>query len=137
MLRVTQIWLLDPFTPVKSAVRAHDKNNSAQISNQGAQADLKMFKHLRQNIHKYLIFLTTEYKIYLKILQKLRCLMAFQNRPGAPIGRDENVVYFEFLEGQFYKEKRSFVWRFTFPSVCFSGVFLTLKCETLVSFTIT
>ena len=31
----------------------------------------------------------------------LRCLMAFQNRPSAPIGRDENFVYFEFLEGQF------------------------------------
>ena len=35
--------------------------------------------------------------------------MAFQNRPSASIGRDENLVYFEFLEGQFYKEKRSFV----------------------------
>ena len=45
--------------------------------------------------------------MYLKILQKLRCLMAFQNRPSAPIGRDENFVYFEFLEGQFYRGKPS------------------------------
>ena len=29
--------------------------------------------------------------------------------PSAPIGRDENFVYFEFLEGQFYKEKPLFV----------------------------
>ena len=34
---------MDPLTPVKSAVRAHDKNYSTQISNQGAQADLKIF----------------------------------------------------------------------------------------------
>ena len=40
--------------------------------------------------------------MYLKILQKLCCLMVFQNRPSAPIGRDENFVYFEFLEGQFF-----------------------------------
>ena len=46
-----------------------------------------------------------EYKMSLKILKKLRCLMAFQNRPSAPIGRDENFVYFEFLEGQFSRRK--------------------------------
>ena len=51
-----------------------------------------------------------QYKMYLvKILQKLRCLVAYQNRPSPPIGRDENSVYFKFLEGQFYKEKPSFV----------------------------
>ena len=35
--------------------------------------------------------------------------MVFQNRPSASIGRDENFMYFEFLEGQFYNEKPSFV----------------------------
>ena len=45
--------------------------------------------------------------MYLKILQKLRCLVVFQNRPSAPIGRDENFVNFEFLEGRFCKEKPS------------------------------
>ena len=50
--------------------------------------------------------MTTEYKIYLKILQKLRYLLvSFQNWPSAPIDRDENFVYFEINEGQFYKEK--------------------------------
>ena len=53
--------------------------------------------------------MTIEYKMYLKILQKLRCLVAFQNRQSASIGRDENSVYFKFFEGQFYKEKPSFV----------------------------
>ena len=48
--------------------------------------------------------------MYLKILQKLRCLVAFQNKQSAPIGRDKNSVYFKFLEAQFYKpEKPSFV----------------------------
>ena len=62
--------------------------------------------------------------------------MAFQNRSSAPIGRDENFVHFEFLEGKFYKGKTSFVnlrknlaFFWSFPShVCvleFSGVFLT------------
>ena len=53
--------------------------------------------------------MTIQYNMYLKILQKLGCLVAFQNRPSAPIGRDENSVHFKFLEGQFYKEKPSFV----------------------------
>ena len=40
---MTQIWLVDPFMQVKSAVRAHDKDYSTQISKQGAQVDLKIF----------------------------------------------------------------------------------------------
>ena len=47
--------------------------------------------------------------MYPNILHKLRCLVAFQNRPSASIGRDEKFVNFEFLEGQFCKEKPSFV----------------------------
>ena len=46
---------------------------------------------------KNIIFLTIEYKMYLKILQKLRCLVGFQNRQIAPIGRGKNLVNFEFL----------------------------------------
>ena len=64
-------------------------------------------------IHKFpfksIIFLNIECKSYLKILQKLRCLVAFQNRLSAPIGRDENFVNFEFFERQFRKEKPRFV----------------------------
>ena len=47
--------------------------------------------------------------MYLKILQKLRCLVAFQNKQSAPIGRDKNSVYFKFLEGQFYKAGKAFL----------------------------
>ena len=47
--------------------------------------------------------------MYLKILQKLRCLVAFQNKQSAPIGRDKNSVYFKFLEGQFYKARKTFL----------------------------
>ena len=95
---------------------AHGKNYSTQISNQGAHANLKMYKTPKMKyIHKYInfqfenvILLTIGYKMYLKILQKLRCLVAFQNRPSVPIGRDENFVNFEFLERRFCKEKPSF-----------------------------
>ena len=48
--------------------------------------------------------MTIEYKVYMKILQKLRCLVAFQNRPSAPIGRDENFVNFEFPKDNFVKK---------------------------------
>ena len=51
--------------------------------------------------------MTIKYKMCLKIVQKLRCLVAFQQ--NALIGRDENFVNFKFLEGQFCKEKPSFV----------------------------
>ena len=47
--------------------------------------------------------------MYLKIFQKLPCLVAFQNKQSAPIGRDKNSVYFKFLEGQFYKAGKAFL----------------------------
>ena len=50
--------------------------------------------------------MTLEHKMYVKILS---CLVAFQNRPSAPIGRVETFVDFEFLEGQFCKQKPSFL----------------------------
>ena len=48
--------------------------------------------------------------MYLKILQKLWCVVAFQNRPSVSIRREEKFfLSFEFLEGQFCKEKPSLV----------------------------
>ena len=85
--------------------------------------------------------MTKEYKMYLKTFQKLGCLVAFQNRPSALIGCEENFVNFEFLDGQFCREEPSFVhqkktkrsFELSLPfSVSFSGVFLALTCETLV-----
>ena len=80
-------------------------------------------------IHKFtfknIIFLTIEYKMCLKILQKLRCLVGFQNRESAPIGRGKNLVNFEFLKGNLVKKslplstkrKLSILLSFLFP-VC-------------------
>ena len=80
-------------------------------------------------IHKFtfknIIFLTIEYKMCLKILQKLRCLVGFQNRQSAPIGRGKNLVNFEFLKGNLVKKslplptkrKLSILLNFLFP-VC-------------------
>ena len=42
--------------------------------------------------------------MYVKILPKLRCLLAFQNRPSAPIGRDEKFVYFTSSKDNFIKK---------------------------------
>ena len=85
-------------------------------------------------IHKFpfknIIFLTIEYKMYLKILQKLRCLVGFQNRQIAPIGRGKNLVNFEFLNLVkkslllSTKRKLSILLNFLFPSVSFRGVIL-------------
>ena len=47
--------------------------------------------------------------MYLKILQKVRCVVAFQNKQSAPIGRDKNSVYFKFLQGQLYKAEKAFL----------------------------
>ena len=85
---------------------AHCKNYSTQISNQGAQADLKMYKTSKIKYTQIRNFLN---KMYLKIPKKLCCLMAFHIRPSAPIGRDKNSVYFKFLEGQFYKAGKAFL----------------------------
>ena len=102
---------------------AHGKNYSTQISNQGtqAQAQDEVFRN-----HKFpfknTIFLTIEYKMCLKILQKLRCLVGFQNRQSAPIGHGKNLVNFEFLKGNLVikaflcplKENWAFFWTFSF-----------------------
>ena len=39
-----------------------------------------------------------------KILDPPLCLVAFQNRRSAPIGRDENFVNFEFPKDNFVKK---------------------------------
>ena len=114
-IRVTQTWLVDPFNEqVKSAEHmAKIIQHKSQI--RALTPISKCIKRLRWNICKYInfqfenvILLTIGYKMYPKILQKLRCLGAFQNRPSVPIGRDENFVNFEFLERRFCKEKPSF-----------------------------
>ena len=66
----------------------------------------------------------------LKILQKLRCLVGFQNRQIAPIGRGKNLVNFELLNlvkkslPLSTKRKLSILLNFLFPSASFRGVIL-------------
>ena len=81
-------------------------------------------KHLK--IHKFpfknVIVLAIECKMYLK---NFTALVAFQNRPCAPIRREENKV--EFLEDDFLmksfpsstKRKLSILWIFLFPFFVF------------------
>ena len=47
--------------------------------------------------------------MYLKIPQKLRCLVAFQNKQSAPIGRDKNSVYFKSSKDNFYEAGKAFL----------------------------
>ena len=79
---------------------AHGKNYSTQISNQGAQADLKMYKTLKIKYSQMRNFLDYRVQNVPENSLKLRCLVAFQNKQSAPIGRDKHSVYFKFLEEQ-------------------------------------
>ena len=70
---------------------AHGENYWTQISNQGAPVDLRMYKTPKSNKYKYIIFLLKRYFLDGRVQnvpensQKLRCLVAFQNRPNAPM----------------------------------------------------
>ena len=78
--------------------------------------------------------MTIEFRMYLKILQKLKTSQA---KPSAVMRHEENKV--EFLERQFHSKKLSFVHKkgseHSFElslSICvFIGVFSILKCKNL------
>ena len=90
---------------------------------------------IHNSLFKNVIFLTKEYKMYLIILQKLRCLIAFQNRPSAPMtdifwisnSSKDNFVKKSLPLSN--RRKLSIILNFSFPSASFSGVFLTWKCK--------
>ena len=88
-------------------------------------------KHLK--LHKFrfknVLVLAIECKMYLKIQQKLRALVAF-NRPCAWTPRGTISWWKASLPPQ--KESWEFFWTFSFHFFSFNGVFLTLKCRTLV-----
>ena len=106
-IRVTQIWVVDPFTQVKSAELMQKLFNTNLKS--VAQADLKMYKMSKIKYSQIRHFLDHRVQNVPENSSKLHCLVAFQNRPSALISCDENFLYFEFLEGQFYRKKPSFV----------------------------
>ena len=97
-------------------------------------------KHLK--IHnfpfKYVIFLAIECKMYLKIQQKLRWLGCISKQTvGSAVKKTRlNSPKDDFLMKSFpfstKKESWAFFWTFSFHFLSFNGVFLTLKCRTLV-----
>ena len=120
------------------------KFNTKSISNRGTFCNFSLapkrkiyktsMRHLK--IHKFpfknVIVLAIECKMYLKIQQKLQCL-------GWEIRREENKV--EFLEGGFldaklpffHKKKAEHSFQLSLSILLsFNGVFLSLKCRTLV-----
>ena len=94
------IWIVDPFTQVKSAEHMA-KFNTKSISNRGTFCNFSLaskrkiyktsMKHLK--IHKFpfknVIVLAIECKMYLK---NFTALVAFQNRPCAPSWRKQGWI---------------------------------------------
>ena len=140
---------MDPFTQVTSA-KHMAKFNTKSISNQGTFCNFSLapktkiyktsMKHLK--IHKFsfknVIVLAIECKMYLKISEKnFADLVAFQNRPWAAPWRKQGWIprrtiswWKASLSPQ--KESWAFFWTVSFHFLSFNGVFLTLKCRTLV-----
>ena len=133
------------FTQVKSTEHMA-KFNTKSISNWGTFCNFSLapkrkiyktsMKHLK--IHKFpfknVIVLAIECKMYLK---NFTALVAFQNRPCAPSWRKQGWIprrtiswWKASLPPQ--KESWAFFWTFSFHFLSFNGVFLTLKCRTLV-----
>ena len=97
-------------------------------------------KHLK--IHKFpfknVIVLAIECKMYLKIQQKLRWLGCISKQTmGSAVKKTRlNSSKDDFLMKSFpspQKESRAFFWTFSFHFLSSNGLFLTLKCITLVS----
>ena len=96
-------------------------------------------KHLK--IHKFpfknVIVLVIECKMYLKIQQKLHCLGCISKQTMRSVMKKTRL---NSSKGDFLmksslppqKESWAFFWTFSFFFLSFNGVFLTLKCRTLV-----
>ena len=96
-------------------------------------------KHLKT--HKFLfknaIVLAIECKMYLKIQQKLHCLGCISKQTmGSAVKRQgwipRRTISWWKASLSPQKESWAFFWTFSFHFLSFNGVFLTLKCRTLV-----
>ena len=124
---------MDPFRQVKSVEHmAKIIQHKSQIRALKLKLKMKYLEIRHKFTFKNIIFLTIEYKMCLKILQKLRCLVGFQNRQSSPIGRGKNLVNFEFLKGNLVKKslplstkrKTEHSFELSLSCVSFRGVFL-------------
>ena len=94
-----------------------------------------------ENVHETLMntkipfYLTIDYRMHLKFLQKLRCLGSKQAKRNAVKKTRLNSSKDNFITKNFrlsMKRKVSILLNFLFPFVSFIGVFSMLKCKTLV-----
>ena len=139
---------MDPFTQVKSAEHMA-KFNTKSISNRGTFCNFSLapkrkiyktsMKHLK--MHKFpfknVIVLAIDCKMYLKIQQKLHCLGCISKQTMRSVVKKSrlNSSKDDFLMKASLppqKESWAFFWTFSFHFLSFNGVFLTLKCRTLV-----
>ena len=88
---------------------AHGKNYSTQISNQGAQAELKMYKTLKIKYSQMRNFLDYRVQNVPENSSKTSLLGGVSKQAKRSDRPDKNSVYFEFLEGQFYKAGKAFL----------------------------
>ena len=122
------------------------KLSTKPISNRGAFCNYSLaprtniyktfLKHLC--MHKNVFFLTIEQKMYLKRLKKRSCLgwiskhdilRSAVKKTSFKSSKDDFVTK---IFPHSTKRKQSIHLNFPFPCVSFNGLFLTLKCETLV-----
>ena len=141
---------MDPFTQVKSAEHMA-KFNTKSISNQSTFCNFSLapkrkiyktsMKHLK--IHKFpfknVIVLAIECKMYLKIQQKLHCLGCISKQTMRSVVKKTrlNSSKDDFLMKSFPSSTKKTehshgFWTSSFQFLSFNGVFLTLKCRTLV-----
>ena len=125
------------------------KFNTKSVSNRGTFSNFSLapkktiyktsMKHLK--IHKFVfknvIVLAIECKMYLEIQQKLHCLGCISKQTMRSVLKKTGLNFSkdDFLMKSFpypTKRKLSILLNFPFPFFVFNGVFLTLKCRTLV-----
>ena len=125
------------------------KFNTKSISNRGTFCNFSLaskrknyktsMKHLK--IHKFpfknVIVLAIECKMYLKIQQKLHCLGCISKQTRDPSWRKQGWIprrRISWWKASLLPQKESwaFFLTFSFHFLSFNGVFLSLKCRTLV-----
>ena len=137
---------MDPFTQVTSA-KHMAKFNTKSISNQGTFCNFSLapkrkiyktsMKHLKIYKFPFKNVIAIECKMYLKIEQNRRWLACISKQTMGSAVKKKRLKSSkdDFLMKSFpfsTKESRAFFWTFSFHILSFNGVFLTLKCRTLV-----
>ena len=140
------IWIVDPFTQVKSAEHIA-KFNTKSISNRGTFCNFSLaakrkiyktsMKHLK--LHKFpfknvILFLAIECKMYLKIQQKLHCVGCISKQTMSSVVRKtrlnsskDNFSMESFSSSP--KRKLSILLNFLFPFFVFQRCIFNLEMQ--------